>query len=51
MCINKVDAAKQNKVEGEAKFIRGASYFELVRLFGKAYNDGSPTTNLGVPIV
>ncbi|MFC3559906.1 RagB/SusD family nutrient uptake outer membrane protein [Pedobacter jamesrossensis] len=49
--INKVDAAKQNKVEGEAKFIRGASYFELVRLFGKAYNDGSPTTNLGVPIV
>ncbi len=49
--INKVDAAKQNKVEGEAKFIRGASYFELVRIFGKAYNDGSPTTNLGVPIV
>ena len=49
--ISKVDAAKKNKVEGEAKFIRGASYFELVRLFGKAYNDGSPTTNLGVPIV
>lgn len=49
--IAKVDAAKKNKVEGEAKFIRGASYFELVRLFGKAYNDGSPTTNLGVPIV
>ncbi|MFC4209650.1 RagB/SusD family nutrient uptake outer membrane protein [Pedobacter lithocola] len=49
--IAKVDAAKKNKVEGEAKFIRGASYFELVRLFGKAYNDGSPTTNLGVPVV
>lgn len=49
--ISKVDAAKQSRIEGEAKFIRGASYFELVRLFGKAYNDGSPTTNLGVPIV
>jgi hypothetical protein len=39
--ISKVDAAKKNKVEGEAKFIRGAAYFDLVRLFGKAYNDGS----------
>ena len=49
--IDKVDASKKNKVEGEAKFVRGASYFELVKLFGKAYNDGAPTTNLGVPIV
>jgi len=49
--ISKVDAAKKNKVEGEAKFIRGAAYFDLVRLFGKAYNDGSPTSNPGVPIV
>ncbi|MCZ4225232.1 RagB/SusD family nutrient uptake outer membrane protein [Pedobacter rhodius] len=49
--IDKVDAAKKNKVEGEAKFIRGAAYFDLVKVFGKAYNDGSPTTNLGVPIV
>ncbi|MDN3587135.1 RagB/SusD family nutrient uptake outer membrane protein [Pedobacter aquatilis] len=49
--ISKVDAAKKNKVEGEAKFIRGAAYFDLVRLFGKAYNDGSPTSNLGVPII
>lgn len=49
--IAKVDAAKKDKVEGEAKFIRGSVYFDLVRLFGKAYNDGSSTTNLGVPIV
>ncbi|RZK20150.1 MAG: RagB/SusD family nutrient uptake outer membrane protein [Pedobacter sp.] len=49
--ISKVDAAKKNKVEGEAKFIRGSVYFDLVRLFGKAYNDGSPSTNLGVPLV
>lgn len=49
--ISKVDAAKRNRVEGEAKFIRGSVYFDLVRLFAKAYNDGSPTINLGVPIV
>ena len=49
--IDKVDAAKKSRIEGEAKFIRGAVYFDLVRLFGKAYNDGSPTTNLGVPLV
>ncbi|PWS26927.1 RagB/SusD family nutrient uptake outer membrane protein [Pedobacter yonginense] len=49
--ISKVDAAKKNRVEGEAKFIRGSAYFDLVRLFGKAYNDGSPSTNLGVPII
>ena len=49
--LDKVDAASKDKIEGSAKFIRGALYFELVRLFGKAYNDGSPTTNLGVPLV
>ena len=49
--IDKVDAAKQDRISGEAKFIRGSAYFDLVRLFAKAYNDGSPTTNPGVPIV
>lgn len=39
------------KVEGEAKFIRGAVLFDLVRLFAKAYNDGDPNNNPGVPIV
>ncbi|MBS1730321.1 MAG: RagB/SusD family nutrient uptake outer membrane protein [Bacteroidetes bacterium] len=42
---------KKDRVEGEAKFIRGACYFDLVRMFGKAWNDGNPSTNLGVPIV
>jgi len=37
--------------EGEARFIRGLLYFDLVRLYGKAWNDGDPNTNLGVPIV
>lgn len=45
-----VTEAKREKVEGEAKFIRGSVYFELVRLFAKAWNDGDPTANPGVPI-
>lgn len=49
--ISKVDEAKRNKVEGEARFIRGAVYFELVRLFGKQWNDGQNTANPGVPLV
>ena len=40
-----------NRVEGEAKFIRGTVYFDLVRLYGKAWNDGTPASNPGVPIV
>jgi starch-binding outer membrane protein, SusD/RagB family len=49
--IGKVDQAKRNRVEGEAKFLRGAMYFELVKLFGKAWVDGNPTSNPGVPLV
>ena len=40
-----------NRVEGEAKFIRGTVYFDLVRLYGKAWNDGTPANNPGVPII
>lgn len=49
--ISKVTAAKQARVEGEARFIRGALYFELVRLYAKDYSDGSPQANPGVPLV
>lgn len=46
-----VNANQKNRVEGEAKFIRGTVYFDLVRLFGKAWNDGTPGSNPGVPII
>ena len=49
--LNVVDATQKDRVEGEAKFIRGSVYFELVRLFARAWNDGNPATNLGVPLV
>lgn len=44
-------AADKDRIEGEAKFLRAMIYFDLVRLYGKAWNDGDPNTNLGVPIV
>ncbi len=44
-------AADRDRIEGEAKFLRGMNYFDLVRLYGRAWNDGDPNTNLGVPIV
>ncbi|MCC9135521.1 RagB/SusD family nutrient uptake outer membrane protein [Pontibacter silvestris] len=49
--IDKVDTEDRDRVEGEAKFLRGLIYFDLVRLYGKAWNDGDPATNLGVPLV
>ena len=45
--IDVVDAAEKDKVEGEAKFIRGASYFELVKKFAKSWNDGDPISQSG----
>jgi len=46
-----VKPTEVSRVEGEAKFIRGTVYFDLVRIFAKAWNDGSPASNLGVPLV
>ena len=49
--LDVVVESKKNKVEGEAKFIRGSLYFDLVRLFAKAWNDGDPAANDGVPLI
>jgi tetratricopeptide (TPR) repeat protein len=49
--LSKVASIDAARTEGEAKFLRGMVYFDLVRLFGRAWNDGDPSTNLGVPIV
>lgn len=45
------DTGTRNRVEAEARFLRGTSYFNLVQVFGKAYNDGTPASNPGVPLV
>ena len=46
-----VDAAKKSRIEGEAKVIRAWMHFELVRQYAKTYLDGTPASNLGVPIL
>lgn len=43
--------ATRDRIEGEALFIRASMYFDLVRLYAKAWDDGDNTTNLGVPLV
>ncbi|MBO0949044.1 RagB/SusD family nutrient uptake outer membrane protein [Fibrella forsythiae] len=49
--VSKVGTANRNSIEGQARFIRGAMYFELIKLFGKSFNDGTPASNPGVPLV
>jgi hypothetical protein len=46
-----VNEADRGRVEGEARFIRAAAHFELVRLFGKPYVAGAANSQLGVPVV
>lgn len=44
-------ASLKASADGEARFIRSLLYFDLVRLYARAWNDGTPTANLGVPLV
>jgi len=45
------DTDERNRVEGEAKFIRGILYFELVKFYAQPYESGQTNSQLGVPIV
>jgi len=49
--INVVNTADQNRVKGEALFIRAAMYFELIKFYAKPYSAGSVSTAPGVPLV
>jgi hypothetical protein len=44
------DAGQRKQFEGEAHYIRGIMYFELVRLFAQQYQAGGTNTQPGVPI-
>ena len=46
-----VKEADRDVVEGEALFLRGLMYFDLVRFFAEQYKFGTPNTQLGVPLV
>ncbi|MCB7481482.1 RagB/SusD family nutrient uptake outer membrane protein [Christiangramia sediminis] len=45
------DESERNAVEGDAKFLRAITYFDLVRLFSQRYDQDGGNTQLGVPIV
>jgi hypothetical protein len=44
------DATQKAQYEGEASFIRGTMYFELVRLYAQQYQPGGTNAQDGVPI-
>ncbi len=45
------DPERRNRVEGEAKFLRGLEHFDLVRFFGKQYQSGGSNSQLGISIL
>ncbi|MGM0587812.1 MAG: RagB/SusD family nutrient uptake outer membrane protein [Bacteroidota bacterium] len=47
--LDVVDAAEQDRVEGEAKFLRASIYFQLVRLYAPDYNEDPSAP--GVPVL
>ncbi|MEQ8524961.1 RagB/SusD family nutrient uptake outer membrane protein [Gracilimonas sp.] len=49
--LDVVDEDIRDRVEGEALFIRGIIYFNLLKLYGLPYSAGNVGTNLGVPLV
>ncbi|MDR9415428.1 MAG: RagB/SusD family nutrient uptake outer membrane protein [Gracilimonas sp.] len=49
--LDVVDADIRDRVEGEALFIRGMIYFNLLKLYALPYSSGNINTNLGVPII
>lgn len=49
--ISVVKEEDRDRVKGEALFLRGLMYFELVKLYAKPYSAGNVTSNLGVQIV
>lgn len=49
--IEVVNEADRDQVKGEALFIRGMAYFQLVRFYGQVYEAGGGNTQPGVPIV
>jgi hypothetical protein len=45
------DPEERTRLEGEAKFMRGLLYFEMVRYYALPYESGGNNAQLGIPIV
>lgn len=41
---------ERNRIEGEAKFLRALTYFDLVKLYALPYEAGTTNSQLGVPL-
>lgn len=48
--IGLVDEDSQDNIEGQARFLRALTYFDLVRSFGAPYEAGQQNDQLGVPL-
>ncbi len=46
-----VNEADRENVEGQALFLRGLMYFDLVRFFADQYRFGEANTQMGVPLI
>jgi starch-binding outer membrane protein, SusD/RagB family len=49
--LNDEEAAQKNSIKGQALALRALCYFDLVRVHGRMPENGSPGTDLGVPLV
>ena len=49
--LDVVDQEDKDQIEGEALFLRGVLYFELIKFFAQPYAAGNPANNTGVPIM
>ncbi len=45
------DTQTRSRVEAEARLLRGLAFYNMVQVFGKAYNDGNPASNPGIPLI
>ena len=49
--VDTLPSAERGAARGAALFIRGACYFEMIKLFGKTWGDGDNNANPGIPIL
>lgn len=49
--LNTVEQANRARVEGEALFMRGVMYYQLVCFFAKQFNSATSQNDIGVPLV
>src|ERR1700754_4074907 len=48
--LNRLSGPNRNRAEGEARFIKAISHFDIVRLWGQPFAPGSPNTQPGIPV-